>query len=368
MEQQERQQYRGDPSLQRPPSTGFVCRESSRRRDDEGQPMVVFSCTLPPNHTTTTTTTNTTTTTVTQTLSFDCKEPSCGVLSEQEAQQAADEADDVDEDEVAMDPFFFEQGYTLAGKTGWQVWPGSRIVVDGLLWPQPATDSSRLQYWQQRLLLCDDENDDSSSTTTRILELGAGVGVVGSCLAAAAGAQVLETDLSILVENSVRPNLQRNSDNLRSDGADNGPRSTSSPPPDWLSSSGPMPMGRGWVGTAALDWTKPLHTQLSEDQCQVDIVIASDCVWLMSMLDGVLSTVQGIFETSKRPSPTLLLSFQRRDPKDSDSSLMFTSVDRILQEIQEKRHWKVDCLGWSPVKYEDQEEVQEVFLFEVTPS
>ena len=322
--------------------------------------MVVFSCTLP--------NTNTTTTTTTQTLSFDCKEPSCGVLNEQEVQEQAshvddDDVDDDDENEVAMDPFFFEQGYTLAGKTGWQVWPGSRIVVDGLLWPQPATDSSRLQYWQQRLLCssCDNENDDSS---TRILELGAGVGVVGSCLAAAAGAQVLETDLSILVENSVRPNLQRNSDNfnLRSDGDDNGP------PPDWLSSSGPMPMGRGWVGTAALDWTKPLETQLSEDQCQVDIVIASDCVWLMSMLDGVLSTVKGIFETSKRPSPTLLLSFQRRDPKDGESSLMFTSVDRILQEIQETRHWKVDCLGWSPVKYEDQEEVQEVFLFEVTPS
>jgi hypothetical protein len=352
MEQNER--YRGEPNLQRPPSKGFQCRETPSR-DENGQPMVVFSCTLP------STTATTAATTRSHTLTFNCREPSCGVLNEEEAleskEQHVDEGNNNDDEEVAMDPFFFEQGYSLAGKTGWQVWPGSRIVVDGLLWPQPA-DSSRLKFWQERF-----QNDQDP---LRILELGSGVGVVGSCLAAAAGAQVLETDLSILVENSVRPNLIQNSDRLRLK-PNNHHGASPSTPPDWLSSSNPIEIGKGWVGTAALDWTKPLMEQLSNDQCQVDIVIASDCVWLMSMLDGVLSTVQGVFETSKRPAPTLLLSFQRRDPKEGESSLMFTSVDRILEEIRNKR-WNVECLGWSPVKYDDKEDIQEVFLFEVTPT
>jgi len=142
-----------------------------------------------------------------------------------------------------------------------------------------------------------------------------------------------------------------------------------------------------WVAATSLDWTKPLPTQLHPCQYQnLDYIIASDCVWLMSMLEGLLTTVQTIFDESTTTTvPKLLLSFQRRD------SEMFTTVDRILQELQTVRGWKVTCLAWYPAYDPDDDPNEmsspptpassdpnnppqnvtpvekEVFLFQVTP-
>ena len=400
--------YVGDPSLRRPPSTEFQCRERIMTEDElqvgesddyyEGygsaSTVVAFECTVAnqrqqrqrPSR-----------------LLFACREPSCGVL-------AGTEAAAIKEDDGAVDPSFFDRGYTMAGRTGFQVWPGSRLMVEALAFPTSGDsncqDPLALQKWQQALVRT--TAAESSTRPLRILELGAGVGVVGASLAAASGgAHVLLTDLPTLVSESLQPNLERNA-TTQQDG-------DTCPPPAWLLSpepteprddassssaapSGPVPIGNGWVATAALDWTKPVEQQLTPEQCQVDLVIACDCVWLVSMLDGLLQSVQSIFDASASAStgddsaaatptdtdgntskqPTLLMSFQRRDPADGNDSHMFTTVDRVIQEIH-NRNWSLQCLAWQPVVYQEESDhdgrgekdvsttIKEVFLFEISP-
>ena len=155
--------------------------------------------------------------------------------------------------------------------------------------------------------------------------------------------------------------------------------------------------GGGWIAATALDWTKPVvPQQLTVEQCQaVDLILASDCVWLVSMLQGLLSTVAEICRhdchvnndsnnNNNHPPKSFLMSFQRRDPDPSSNgnedatTEMFTTVDRVLAELQ-ARNWNVECLAWHPVVYKNPEQqegttnskvndttTKEVFLFEIT--
>ena len=283
----------------------------------------------------------------------------------------ADENDNHDDDgysKAALSCMLFEEEtypYALAGKTGFQVWPGTRLAVDALIFPR-AGDSLSLQKWQRRV---DVRQRGNNRDGFRVLELGAGVGVVGASLAVM-GAQVLLTDLADLVKDSLHPNLVQNSNNYQATTISSGPAENESPP-DWLQlqSTPAVAVGKGWTAATALDWNKPLEDQLTEEQCNVDLVVACDCVWLVSMLQGLFSTVDAIFETSEnnsnlrsRRSPRLLLSFQRRD------SDMFTTVDQVLDEIM-THNWSVECLAWYPVSYDDEGESnteKEVFLFEIS--
>jgi hypothetical protein len=323
--------YRGDESLRRPPSESFLCGETIIDDDEDETGCVVnFHCTVPNDG---------------AQLEFCCREPSCGVLINDE--KKAEKKED-----GAMDPNFFDEGYTLAGKTGWQVWPGSRLLVESLTFPQASFDGEKLKTMQTFL-----------ASGARVLELGAGVGMVGSSLANS-GAQVLLTDLPALVENSLVPNLDRNegANVVKNEDLDDGKNDC----PVWLRDCDAVQIGKGWAGAASVDWIRPLNEQLSEVQRNVDIVVASDCVWLISMLNGLLGTVEAIFQSSKERSPKLLMSFQRRDPKDGESSNMFTTVDRVLAEIRE-RNWSIECLSWFPVSYKGEED-KEVFVFEISPN
>jgi hypothetical protein len=402
--------YQGDPSRRYPSSVGFQCGESRRETatdnhsdnddDDDFGFWVTFHCTLPPG---------TTLSNGRDTLEFRCREPSCGVLTSDEprttttitttivaSKQEQQQDDDDDEKAVAVDPFMFEKGYTLAGRTGFQVWPGSRLLVEILTWPIPpplsSSSFSRCDYWQTRL-----------RNGARVLELGAGVGVVGASLAAT-GAQVLLTDLSTLVTHSIRPNLAMNSSSSSFESSIQQQQHQLSPPlspPAWLNGTHAKPIGRGWAGATALDWTVPVNEQLPSPDLYntIDIVVASDCVWLVSMLDALLSTVASIFshhqhqqhvsqptwsspssdqekDTNLSPSsssathrhdngPALLMSFQRRDTVEGDSSAVFTTVQRVLKDVT-NRGWTMECLAWSLVHYNTEED-KEVFVFEIRP-
>ena len=352
--------FRGHPSRLRLPSKRYQCRERivDHSVDDDAfdhLALVAFECFV----TKIKIGIDDSSTFDASSLVFYCREPSCGVLVDDEC--AAQKPDD-----GAMDPSFFDPGYTLAGKTGFQIWPGSRLVVEALTVPQQSIDTDKLRHWQERIA--------SSSVSLRVLEVGAGVGMVGISLASA-GAQVLLTDLTTLVTESLVPNLERNStasgDEMQH-------------PPGWMTDYLPSihhddidstqnivrQIGPGWAATAALDWTQPLEDQLSEEQLQVDLIVASDCVWLSSMLQALISTVEAVFKVSKR-SPKLLMSFQRRDPDklESTTSNMFTTVDGIINELQ-ARKWAVDCLAWHPVAYNEggkQNLSKEVFLLEISP-
>jgi Lysine methyltransferase len=204
-----------------------------------------------------------------------------------------------------------------------------------------------------------------------------------------AGAHVLLTDLPTLVSESLIPNLERNQKNAATTWGDDNDNTI---PPEWMTTHLPtssslatddpkdhdhdtntssrttaIRIGSGWVATAALDWTKPLQQQLSNEQCQVDLIVACDCVWLWSMLQGLLTTVETIFHLSSR-SPKLLLSFQRRDPVDTNNTKMFTTVDQVIEALR-ARKWSVECLAWHPVGYYQEEDgttdfSKEVFLLE----
>ena len=432
--------YRGDPALLRPPSRAFQCQERIVREDelaadceargddsydDYYSSVVAFECTVAASRSTNQKEEELETP---EKLTFWCREPSCGVLRTAPSAAVVDsteitQKDDTDnntlriaetaavkEDDGAVDPSFFDKGYTAAGKTGFQVWPGSRLMVEALAFDTGSSgyqDPPALQKWQQALLRQQQTvslpSNQEESRPLRILELGAGVGVVGASLAAASnGAQVLLTDLPTLVTESLWPNLQRN--------ANQSSATRDKSPPEWLLAPAPapkdttkdddemscipvprpVPIGSGWVATAPLDWTQPVvDQQLTLQQCQaVDIIIACDCVWLVSMLDGLLNTVQEIFKAhDEGGKPTLLMSFQRRDPQETanrSETCMFTTVDRVINEIK-KRQWSLECLAWQPVRYETEERiddttnnngasgkeydanVKEVFLFEIKP-
>ena len=175
------------------------------------------------------------------------------------------------------------------------------------------------------------------------------------------GAEVLITDLPTLVENAIDNNLTRNAIITQTD--DN-------TCPSWLAPEDGVPIGKGWAASSSLDWTCPLDEQLTRQQSSVDFIIASDVVFLSSMLNSLLKTVESIFQSSLGSS--FILSFQRRDAQDGKESSLFTTVDGIIDAIKAKG-WKIDCLAWRPVsvsreasdgKVSDVE--TEVFVFEIS--
>ena len=228
-----------------------------------------------------------------------------------------------------------------------QVWTGSRLLIETLAWPN-SNDCNRLKEIQQ--FICQG---------AKLIELGAGVGVVGTYLSSI-GAEVLLTDLSTLVENAIDNNLARNATTQTDD----------NPHPSWLAPSDGVPIGKGWAASASLDWTCRLDEQLTIQQSSVDFIIASDVVFLSSMLNSLLKTVESIFQSSSGSS--FILSFQRRDAKDGAESSLFTTVDGVIDAIK-TRGWKIDCLAWRPVIVSREasdgnvSDVEtEVFVFEIS--
>lgn len=314
-------------SLYLPPNPAFQCRESKSGNS------ILFICNLPSG----------------AEIEFATRSPSCGALHENEPS-----AQDDEEEEFCVDPNFFDTGYTMAGATGFTIWTGTRLLIESVCWShENCTD--KLRELQARIL------------NARVIELGAGVGVVGTYLAGC-GADVLVTDLPTLVENAIDDNLERNKN-----GPDQIESSCNSKPPLWLGSDSHR-IGQGWAKSVPLDWTIPILQQLTPSQCQsIDIIIASDVVFLVSMLESLLDTVASLFETSFHNNPSFILSFQRRDSRDGDDSTSFTTVNRVIREVK-KRGWSMDCLAWRPVNVLKEKGVNvvkdesQVFVFEVRPA
>jgi hypothetical protein len=90
------------------------------------------------------------------------------------------------------------------------------------------------------------------------------------------------------------------------------------------------------------------------------------------MLSSLLSTVQSIFKASSRNNPSLILSFQRRDAKDGEGSVAFTTVNGVIDAVKD-RGWSIECLAWRPVTVRKEsdgavtDDESEVFLFEIKP-
>ncbi|KAL3792906.1 hypothetical protein ACHAWO_010712 [Cyclotella atomus] len=258
-----------------------------------------------------------------------------------------------------LDPHFFQKGFYLEAKTGFQVWPGSRLLLQALLCelddaPSEGSAFTRLKYWQDRLL--------RSSTPLNILELGGGIGAVGGSLAAA-GANVLMTDLNVLVNHGMGPNLIR----LQSSSGDCAaffPFLTSMLPAKQSEDNivqEPIVIGCGCARPTVLDWFKPVSEQLSHDACNnVDLIVACDCIFLRKIVDPMFNAVAEIFRNAKRSEEvTCLFTYQRRNLMG-----VFITLEEVLDKIA-KRGWSVQCLAWRKVVVEDDGE-HDLYLFEIS--
>lgn len=297
------------------------------------------------------------------TLRFRCRDQSVNFLQSGEPTEC--QPDEKTECQEAIDPHFFDTGYTLAGSTGFQIWAGSRIMMETLLhYPSTLSESRNLVNCMKRNSIIE-MYQNRIKDGANILELGSGVGVVGTSLAAVGG-HVLMTDLPTLVDYSLCPNIFVNTakGNLSTENND-GCQS----PPTWLGSD-VSAIHNGWASATALDWTRPVQDQLTTRQTdEVQIIVSCDCVWLVSMLDGLLDSVEAIFNASTHDDISFLMSFQRRDSKESNNSSMFTTVEKVLSAVDLKG-WNLTCLAWRPivVKCEnDSKEEREVFVFEIKP-
>ncbi|KAL7425833.1 hypothetical protein ACHAXH_000152, partial [Discostella pseudostelligera] len=201
--------------------------------------------------------------------------------------------------------------------------------------------NDRMKYWQSRLV-----NNDLT-----ILELGAGVGIVGTCLAAMGG-KVMVTDLSVLVENGIRPNLKRNGINVCDSAVSEDSLDF------FLKSCEYTQIEDGWAQAAAVDWREPVAEQLPRSTTSaIDVIIACDCLFLRKLIDPLLSILSTLFQYSLR-RPKFLFTFQRRNMKG-----VFISIEELLQRIED-RGWSVECVAWRHVAV-DGDGDQELYLFEV---
>ena len=323
-----------DPSHYVPINPELKCGEewadldtSDEYEDEDGELPITFHITLPTN------------TNASDRLRFGCRDKSSGVLLPAEPKASINE----EEERFANDPFFFERGFYLEAKTGFQIWPGSRLMIEASTCMQ---GSDRMQYWQERLV----------GGNLNILEVGAGVGVVGTCLAASGG-KVLITDLSVLVEHGIWPNLRRNC-NV----AEIVTPSTNEASVFFSSLFEPTRIGEGLAFATVLDWFQPISEQLTQETCSsVDVIVACDCMFLRKLVDPLLTVVSSFFQQQYTRSPKFLFTFQRRNMMGR-----FIGIEELLQRIKD-RGWNVECLAWRTIAVEGDGN-HDLCLFEVSPS
>jgi hypothetical protein len=270
-------------------------------------------------------------------LNFNCRDKSSGVLLPSEP-EALSKADDADNDNMG-DPFFFEKGFYLEAKTGFQPWPGTRLMIEAFT----CMKSERMKYWQTRL----------ASNDLTILEVGAGVGIVGACLAAVGG-KVLVTDLPVLVEHSIGPNLKRNEHRVN-EGDARGKHLDF-----FLESHEYSRIEDGWAQAVVLDWFRPISEQLPHKTSSAfDVIVACDCMWMRKLIDPLFSVISTLFQQSLKET-SFLFTYQRRNMLG-----VFIGMEELLERI-EQRGWGVECIAWRTIAVEGDGE-QDLHLFEITP-
>lgn len=296
-------------------------------------------------------------------LRFNCRDKSSGVLLPSEPSVKKEDTYD-----GPSDPFFFEKGFYMEAKTGFQVWPGSRLMVEAFTCSSEVSPNANgiMKHLKDQL---------SHGGKLNILEVGAGMGVVGSCLAAAGG-NVLITDLPVLVEHGIGRNLCRNGrvNRIRTDGDEEACNWQQSCPKFLANacayettttdtaSYDAVKLGRGWARAAVLDWFKPLNEQLPlSTTSDIDVIVACDCIFLRKLANPLLTTIATIFEHSIARDPKFFFTFQRRNMLG-----LFIQLEELLGMIEE-RGWAVECVAWRDVDVED-DGVHQNYMFQVTPS
>ncbi|OUS43447.1 hypothetical protein BE221DRAFT_175630 [Ostreococcus tauri] len=196
--------------------------------------------------------------------------------------EEADEGWAVDATEV--DPYFFDDGYTLAAATGFaRVWEGAETL------------SRFLQTERGRL-----------DPGVRVVELGAGVGACG-LIAACGGAHVALTDVAPVVEDVVRRNIAQNALGEATERA------------AWPNA---FRVGCGSATRATLDWTSPIPDRPfgaldASSLYDADVLIAAECVWLRDLVAPFVDTASTLL---KGGVGKLILCVRDRSTSDDPAS------------------------------------------------
>ena len=202
----------------------------------------------------------------------------------------------IEDEDSAVDPYLFDDDYTVACSTGFQVWEGSFCLVDAMRKGQLDIPKG-----------------------ARVLELGAGAGLAGLA-AAAMGANVLLTDVKPVVDGSLKPNIERN-----------GAAGIKGLPA--AAFQGAVPVGDGSAAAQPLNWSKELACQcLPNDPTErIDVILAAECVWLSDILDEFLDTLKALLTAN--PAASVYLSFRERAVA---SSQAFVSSARLWSSCAER--------------------------------
>ena len=203
---------------------------------------------------------------------------------EEEEEEEEGEENDKDVD-FAIDPYFFDDGYSVAATTGFaRVWEGASVFTDFLVQELPELT------WKKK-----------------VVELGSGVGLCGLAVAIANEANVTLTDLPSVVEGILIQNIEQNSTSL----AENG----------WYRVIGTH---GGSARAVALNWEKPMAchqlTTSGEERDAIDVIIAAECIWLADLLDCFCVTLNILIEREKKlrnRSPKCFVCCRDRSRKDS---------------------------------------------------
>lgn len=201
-------------------------------------------------------------------------------------------------EETEVDPYFFDDGYTLAATTGFaRVWEGAEAMT----------------RWLTRTR--------AAGRGTRVCELGAGVGECGLVLAAL-GCHVVLTDVRAVVEDVIRRNIAQNGEGTETRGE------------AWPNA---LAMGDGSASRATLDWTDPVPARPFGKDCEVtffdaDVLIAAECVWLRELLAPFVSTTSTLLRGGVEK---LLLSVRdRSSSEDPSSGKAFANTKEVIRAFE----------------------------------
>lgn len=204
----------------------------------------------------------------------------------------------------------------MAASTAWLVWEGSWALIELL--------RRENDPWLRRLV-----------DGRRVLELGAGTGLLGLAVAAAGGHCVL-TDVRSMTEGSLRPNVEGNHTPPREAAAGLSPTAGAAARPadtrlqGWTG-AGSMVGPTGSADVQALDWFKPVSSQCFPiDVTQAEVILAAECAWLAELVEPFVRTLVALLSAAH--GPKCVFAFRERA---GDASTAFVGRGEVLRRLEE---------------------------------
>ncbi|KAI8817339.1 putative methyltransferase-domain-containing protein [Fimicolochytrium jonesii] len=210
--------------------------------------------------------------------------------------------EDDEDDEIAVDPYFFDPSYTLAAATGFSVWEGAIALLSFL---RSAENPEAVEF-RRRVI----ENRES------VVELGSGTGIAGLGVAALGG-DVLLTDVASVCD-LTRANVRRNAN---SSASDNG----HAPISKWKTTT---VVGRGTASVQTLDWFEPVSQQCKlTDPRSAPIIMAAEVAWLEELVPAFVKTMADLLEPSpEAPTKVCYWAYKERG---TEASKIFTTMSHV---------------------------------------